>query len=561
MGTQTFLQPNPTLALVAGPLVIRLRAGAGTCSDTTSRSLVVTPPPARVAFNPDPRVGCSPLLVNLNVAGTPQPGVTYAWSFGDGQTSTDFRPAARAFTNVGTTERKFKISVVARNGCGNLPSDEVEITVRPQARAEIGIDSTDFRCTPARIRFSNRSQGHDPATARWIWGDGTSQTTPADTVSHVFSARDSSRTYQIRLVVANACKVDTATTRVRVFPSTMRAQFQLSKTQLCPGEPVQFRDASTPVPTQWLWTFGDGNGSAQANPQHSYTQPNRTYRVVLRASNGCVADSIVHTVQTTARPVAGLQVPADIVCQGQPVRLTPTPIPANGFSWSFGDGLPADSVTFSPSPVYPTAGTKTVTLTVYGTSRACKNSVQQTLTVRNRPKAGFRIEGDSVRCVRDAVQLVSTSTDANRYLWRFSDGKILEGDAVARQFPRGPVGITLVASYDGVCVDSVSRVDVVNVLDCTLLEPDAFSPNGDGTGDRYTLFGEGIRKITRLRIRNRWDEILFEGTDLDSNRPEQGWNGDFNGRPAPVGQYVYEAEVEYVGQRKEQKRGTFYLVR
>lgn len=47
---------------------------------------------------------------------------------------------------------------------------------------------------------------------------------------------------------------------------------------------VIFTDESTNIPTEWLWSFGDGYLSAVKNPSHTYTIPG-TYTVTLKATN------------------------------------------------------------------------------------------------------------------------------------------------------------------------------------------------------------------------------------------------------------------------------------
>lgn len=47
---------------------------------------------------------------------------------------------------------------------------------------------------------------------------------------------------------------------------------------------VAFTDLSTGTPTEWLWSFGDGNLSAEQNPTHVYDLPG-TYTVNLKATN------------------------------------------------------------------------------------------------------------------------------------------------------------------------------------------------------------------------------------------------------------------------------------
>ncbi len=59
----------------------------------------------------------------------------------------------------------------------------------------------------------------------------------------------------------------------------------------CLGEIVQFSSDATNVQS-WLWNFGDGNTSTQANPSHIY-QFVGNYNVTLNIQdvNGCIASA------------------------------------------------------------------------------------------------------------------------------------------------------------------------------------------------------------------------------------------------------------------------------
>ncbi|WP_431217288.1 gliding motility-associated C-terminal domain-containing protein [Puia sp. P3] len=45
-----------------------------------------------------------------------------------------------------------------------------------------------------------------------------------------------------------------------------------------------------------------------------------------------------------------------------------------------------------------------------------------------------------------------------------------------------------------------------------------------------------------LRVFNRWGQLVFERRDFPANNPTLGWDGNINGRPAPVDAYIYIAE-------------------
>jgi gliding motility-associated-like protein len=67
--------------------------------------------------------------------------------------------------------------------------------------------------------------------------------------------------------------------------------------------------------------------------------------------------------------------------------------------------------------------------------------------------------------------------------------------------------------------------------------PNAFTPDGDGLNDFFTFAGSFIRSFS-LRIFTRWGELIFETGDA-----VRGWDGNAHGRPAPMGTYVYRAEM------------------
>ena len=60
------------------------------------------------------------------------------------------------------------------------------------------------------------------------------------------------------------------------------------------GTPVAFRDQSHNTPTSWRWDFGDGLGSTQQHPQHTYANPG-VYTVSLRVCNAHGCDSLTRT--------------------------------------------------------------------------------------------------------------------------------------------------------------------------------------------------------------------------------------------------------------------------
>jgi gliding motility-associated-like protein len=91
--------------------------------------------------------------------------------------------------------------------------------------------------------------------------------------------------------------------------------------------------------------------------------------------------------------------------------------------------------------------------------------------------------------------------------------------------------------------------------------PNAFSPNGDGINDTFTIFGdETVAGINLIRIFDRWGNLLFDRSDIMPNDTQQGWQGQVNGRPLKTGVYIYFVELEYADGNTEILKGEVLLV-
>lgn len=74
----------------------------------------------------------------------------------------------------------------------------------------------------------------------------------------------------------------------------------------------------------------------------------------------------------------------------------------------------------------------------------------------------------------------------------------------------------------------------VEILECAIYVPGAFSPNGDGSNDQFLVVGEGISRF-EMKVFSKFGELVFETHDL-----QQGWDGRLRGASLPVDAYVYQ---------------------
>lgn len=90
-------------------------------------------------------------------------------------------------------------------------------------------------------------------------------------------------------------------------------------------------------------------------------------------------------------------------------------------------------------------------------------------------------------------------------------------------------------AFDNGC-SVYKTITVTDSCTPTFFIPNAFSPNGDGLNDSFTVYGTFVSSIN-INIYNQWGEHIYSGN---------AWDGNFRGLPAPVG--VYLCMIDYTSQ-------------
>jgi gliding motility-associated-like protein len=86
--------------------------------------------------------------------------------------------------------------------------------------------------------------------------------------------------------------------------------------------------------------------------------------------------------------------------------------------------------------------------------------------------------------------------------------------------------------------------------------PNAFSPNGDGLNDVFKLYNLHHQKLSYMYIYNRWGQLLYTNTN-----PEQGWDGNYQGKPCDAGTYYYTIGLVYPDGSTKNLKGDLNLIR
>ncbi len=97
-------------------------------------------------------------------------------------------------------------------------------------------------------------------------------------------------------------------------------------------------------------------------------------------------------------------------------------------------------------------------------------------------------------------------------------------------------------------------------INSNVVAPTGFTPNGDNTNEKLTIYGPKGAKVLYFVVYDRWGEKLYEQSNFDINDNTTGWDGSFRGEPMPTGNYVWRTEVRFAnGQIGSYKGGTLLI--
>jgi gliding motility-associated-like protein len=456
-----------------------------------------------VAFSANPTVACTPpLSVNFtnNSTGT---GLTYFWSFGNGNTSSVASPST-TYTNYGV----YNVSLVATNSSGckdSVTQNNLIQVVSVQAGFTMSKDTV---CVSQSVQFTNTSLGGNSYI--WFFGDGgsSSATSPAYSYS-------SPGDYIIKLVALGpqgACK-DSITDTIHV--EFVSAGFSTNPAYGC-NVPlnVSYTDMSVNA-VSWQWNFGNGNTSTLQNPSNTFNSSGSfTDILTVTSKNGCTA-----TISKPNNVNIFMLQPAftpSVVngCIPLVVNFSDMTNPVDSiqsWSWNFGDpgsGVNNTSVVQNPSHTFNTDGSFGVTLTITDKS-GCTHIFTDTIRTGNKPVIDFTSSADT-SCAIDAVTFTDASFDStknNYWQWMFGDGGSGNGNTAQHQFTdTGYISVTLIVGYNG-CRDTLVRDSAIYINGPYIAATSSFNCDTPFT---YAF------NLDSIKGANRWYWNFGDGSPLDS---------------------------------------------
>jgi len=242
------------------------------------------------------------------------------------------------------------------------------------------------------VQFTNQTTSSTNATYQWDFGDGTTSTSSATTVSKTYNFDGN---YTVSLKATNACGDNYYIANVRVCKKAIPSQ----TVTLSGCGTVNVNASATRNGARYQWDFGNGTvlpATPSTNPIISYTYTNPgTYNIKLTVitANNCDTATLVSPVTITSSAVVPNNnwsfTSDDLSFNFSRAAVTN----ATSYSWNFGDGT-TSNLQNPGNKVYATPGVYTITLTA---SNNCSNhtftaqlNVPHYKTINNTPNASFR---------------------------------------------------------------------------------------------------------------------------------------------------------------------------
>jgi gliding motility-associated-like protein len=367
-------------------------------------------------------------------------------------------------------------------------------------------DTTVCRTSP--VHFDVTATATYPPTYSWSTGSTTNSITPTVTQSQIFTVTVTDRA-GCNIVLQSVANVVT----ISNLPIAICCD-----TTVCAGKPVQFNVITNPDSiSNYSWNTG-----AATSGITEVVYQSETFTVTVTDNYGCTTSfSATATVETNSTLLATICCDT-LVCAGNAASFSISTAPGNPSQFVWSTGSTDASISVNPNQ----SGTYYVTVTDY---RGCTSSLAVNVTV---PVVQTNITAypDSAIYIGQSIGLLASGGNAYSYSWSPSSFLNVNNTDSVIASPRADARycVTVTDIYN-CTADACYNIEVTNPF---IKVPDAFSPNGDGVNDEFTLFTDQFSLIQSVKIFNRWGEVVFEANN------NAAWDGKYKGSFQNTGSYV-----------------------
>ncbi len=279
-------------------------------------------------------------------------------------------------------------------------------------------------------------------------------------------AATASGNYQVRVTNADNCSKVTPVLAIKVLTPPIAGFTSLD--EACLDLPIAFTNVSGFDASEsifYLWDFGDGGVSSQANPSHTYTGLGTfTVSLSIRYDDIDCNDSFIKSIEVVNAPTVNIQADKDtIMCEGETIRLWVDDT-FTAYDWS--NGATTNSIEVTAMGIYSLEVT---------TASGCQATTQIEVVTLSLPNITVSADIDKV-FAGDTVQLMASG--GFNYSWTPTDGLSDPGIANPIANPLRTTTYTVTAEDANGC-QNFAEVTILVGQGINVSPKPLFSPNND----------------------------------------------------------------------------------
>lgn len=504
---------------------------------TTSQSAIIAEPADMIISEMHTDVTCAGGQ-NGSATITVQGGTpAYTYTFGS-------QTGSSAFTNnlpAGLNQ----VIVTDANGCQK--SIQFVIDEPPAVVSAIQTSFSDTVCSGQLITLIATATGGTPGYT-FNWNNGTYN---EDSLVQYASQ---TTMYTVFATDSNGCSSVPQNITVNVYD---KLSLSYLATAVCDGDSSRLS----------IWATG-GNGIYNFNfmPDNltgsEFTLlPDVQKTYIVSVTDGCQSGTVTDTIQFTIhpRPVSNFGMDITEGCAPLWINFSDSSSIASGsvasWNWLIGADVSSEQNPFHCLVIKGDYKIKLVAVSDFG---CVGDTAVKKVKVFGQPVADFSADKDSKGIFHASFDFKDESVHAVSWIWNFGD----TNDPTVKTIKNpthtysdtGSYIVTLVVFNAKGCSDTISQT--VEVLPVSkLFLPDAFSPNGDGVNDLFSLKGLYISDVN-LTIFDRWGKPVHQ-----MNHVNDYWDGRVNGTELPIGVYSYIADIRGADGKRIALDGLITLVK
>jgi gliding motility-associated-like protein len=399
----------------------------------------------------------------------------------------------------------------ALNNCA--AADTVTIAVLPLPAANAGADPVICAGDSVQLNASG-GMGY-----QWFPSAGLNNASIAAPLASPLSTA----TYIVTVSGMNGCSANDS---VQVTVNALPLASAGSDAMLCEGDSILLQASGG---SSYAWSPVQGLSNASNASTFAFPGDTTAYIVTVTDTNNCSSsDTVIVNVASVPIASAGNDI---TICTGDSIMLS-----ASGgvtYQWTPPAGLSSDTIA---NPLASPQSSTTYTVLVSNSS-GCTAADDITVLTTEKPDASFSISY-TISCEGAVARFENTSSGSVDYIWYLGEGTFTAATDPVHTYPfSGTYYITLIAS-NGQCRDTAMLSQPVNDVAsyAGLTVPNVFSPNGDGTNDRFSPeLNSELSSCAAMKIYNRWGNLISA-----SGGAELWWDGRTeDGKAVPAGTYFY----------------------